>query len=282
MKKIMFFIFLIVLFFGLTACQSGGGTTGGTYNPDDNPTEQPNENDQVKPIGKKSDQLQLDFISFTILNVNLEYSNLNKDLVYAVEVKIDRNFNNMLGIETDYSKYLDKIIEENKTLKLVVSKTYNKYLKRGDSFIYKLEDTTKIIVNENIEEVFTTINNEYTLLPIVGENIYLSNVTSSISFISDLYYDMDTIILQRDVYYGYDLENHFINYDYSGGYIDYYKRFLVLKPTLSRFEDILKGLSNEDKDFFYKLNYSLFFKLSVFDSDRITIVDEYLNDIGGK
>ena len=41
-------------------------------------------------------------------------------------------------------------------------------------------------------------------------------------------------------------------------------------------------LSNEDKDFFYKLNYSLFFKLSVLDSDRITIVDEYLNDIGGK
>lgn len=282
MQKIMFFIFLIVLFFGLTACQSGGGTTGGTDNPGDNPTEQPNDNDQVKPIGQKSDQLQLDFISFTILNVNLEYSNLNKDLVYAVEVKIDRNFNNMLGIETDYSKYLDKLIEENKTLKLVVSKTYNKYLKSGDSFIYKLEDTTKIIVNENIEEVFTTINNEYTLLPIVGENIYLSNVTSSISFISDLDYDMDTIILQRDVYYGYDLESHFINYDYSGGYIDYYKTFLDLKPSLSRFEDILKGLSNEDKDFFYKLNYSLFFKLSVLDSDRITIVDEYLNDIGGK
>ena len=49
-----------------------------------------------------------------------------------------------------------------------------------------LEDTTKIIVNEKIEEVFITINNEYTLLPIVGDNIYLSIVTSSISFISDL------------------------------------------------------------------------------------------------
>ena len=50
----------------------------------------------------------------------------------------------------------------------------------------------------------------------------------------------------------------------------------------NRTDVFLEKYENEDKDFFYKLNYSLFFKLSVLDSDRITIVDEYLNDIGGK
>lgn len=273
MKKILkyFNLFLLVsIMLFTTSCNENNNKPN-----DDN-------NVQEETIGKKSELMHLDFILFTINKVGLSYQDLEGNDVCVIEVKIDQNFNEQLKIETDYSKYINKIVNENKNLKFIVSPTYNKYLKVGDSFIYKLDDTSKIKVNNEIEEVYTTINNEYTLLPVSDGNVHLANITSNISHLDEPDYAIDTLILQRDVYYGYDLEGHLIEFDYSNGYRDYYNYFLDLKPTVSRFKDMLTAISNENEDFFYKLKYSRFAGINLLDSELITIVDEYLTEMGGK
>lgn len=232
--------------------------------------------------GQKSDLLYLDFVMFTVHNIDMIYTDIEGNEVNVIEVNIEKNFNDIIGSETSYSKYIQKVIEENKSIKLVVSDTYCKYIKRGDRFIYKLDDTNKIIIDDKIEEVYSTLNNEYTLLPVIENNFYVTYTTSNIPYIKFNDYELETIALQRDVFYGYDFDSHFIEYDYSLGYYDFVTYILTTETTIERFEKSLKALQNETLESFYKLKYSELLKRANNDPTLLSEIENYLNEIGGQ
>ena len=270
MKKNFNIIILLVAFmmmFCITACDHNAGD---------------NKNDDVV-IGEKTDKPYLDYVWLSVSKVGLEFNDLLGNTVNVIEVNVIKNYNELLNEETDYSNYVKNINENNQTLKLIVSDTYCKYLSVGDEFIYKLNEVHKLKIEDKEEEVFTTLGNEYTLLPVVGEKLCLTNITSSITFKSEPDYEMDIIFIQRDAYYGHDLDSYFVEFDYSIGYPSggYSSYILVYNPTLSRFESILKALSNENENYFYKMKYSYLSLKPVNDPSINIEIDEYLKELGG-
>ncbi len=268
MKIIKYLNILLILFVVafVTACN------------DKNIDEQPTN----PTIGSKSEEAALDYIWFKVVNVSLLYKDINGNDVNVIEANIIKNFNQILNVETDYSKYINEISNSGKTLKLVISNTYNKYFAVGDEFLYKLNDTIQIKVDDKNEEVFSTLSNEYTLLPVADDELLLNNISSSIAIYTEKDYEMETLILQRVVHYCFDLENYFIEYDYSSGYSysEKYSYVLTSNPVIVRFENMLKALNNINESFFYKLKYSHFGTMILNDPTINIEIDNYLKEMG--
>ena len=93
---------------------------------------------------------------------------------------------------------------------------------------------------------------------------------------------METIILQRYMYYSYDVQNHLVEYDYSIGYINYDMILLGYNADTVRFASVLKALKNETKETFYKIKYSDFERTTLIDPNRIKMINDYLLDVGGE
>lgn len=268
-RKIIIYVILIVflLFFAISCDKK------------QKQNEEPNQeiNGNAELIGNKDEKLYSDYIYFEIVNLDIECLDIEGNNLNVAEIKILKNYNDYLNIETDYSKYINK--NKNENLLIAFSDTYYKYLSVGDLFIYKLDDIVKTN-NQKPTEIFTTVNNEYTLFPVVdGENLIL-NYTSNLSVSEEKDFKMETIIIERFFYYGTDIDNHFIEYDYSISYHEGTPLILNDKRAFNRFENVLKSLMNESKEEFYKLKFSeLYSEFYVIEYENI--IDNYLENIGG-
>ena len=267
-KKLICLILIIVFSLFVTSCEKK----------DKNKTIDDKENNkQNETIGNKSDELYLDYIYFEITNLNKSYQDTNGNKINVAEIKILKNYNDILNVETDYSKYINEHKDDG--LLIEFSDTYFKYLQVGDTFIYKLEGTKKI-QNKDETEIFTTIYNEFALYPIVENENSFAYFTSSILCSEEEDYEMKTTIIERIFYYGTDLDKHFIEYDYYIAYHSGEPMILNSDNAFNRFDNVLKSLKNETKDGFYKLKYSeLYSQFYVFEYNDI--IDNYLLEMGG-
>lgn len=272
-KKIICLILIIVFSLFVTSCEKKDKNN----NNKNNIIDDKENNKQNETIGNKSDELYLDYIYFEITNLDKSYQDTNGNKINVAEIKILKSYNDILNVETDYSKYINEHKDDG--LLIEFSDTYFKYLQVGDTFIYKLEGIKKI-QNKDETEIFTTIYNEFALYPIVENENSFAYFTSNILCSEEEDYEMKTIIIERIFYYGTDLDKHFIEYDY---YIAYYSgepMILNSDNAFNRFDNVLKSLKNETKDDFYKLKYSeLYSQFYVFEYNDI--IDNYLLEMGG-
>lgn len=262
MKKILCLITIVFMCLFTTSCDINEKQT--------NP---PEEN-----INQPQESLYLDYVQFQVKNI--ETIKIKKETVNIVEVQIIENFNNMLNEVTPYSKHIDDVMLQNQTIKLIVSDTFKKYINLDDMFIYKLYTRTSININGNSENVFSTLDNEYMLIPINDEVIQI-NCDRVESVDNNPDYEMQSIVLRRFIYYKTDISMHFIEYDMSISYGDYTDYLFMDKISIEHFKLVLKGLSNENKDFFYKLKYSSLKILGRDYEEIMKIVKDYLLEIGG-
>ncbi len=258
-------VIVFLLIFTLTSCEGIN-----IFN------NQPNTNDMPENM-EKSEDIYLDYIWFKILSIETKQQEYDGHQLNIVDVEIIQNFNNIINIETDYSKYIDEKTKNNEKIKISFSDTYFKYLNIDDEFIYKLDDLV-YLKNKNITQiVFDTFNNEFTLLPIKNEELCFNNNTTSMTCDDD--YVMNTIVLERYVHYGIDFDHYFVEYDYSIGYGDYECLILYTGRNIERFEKTIKAFNNINNSHFYKLKYSDL--ITIFDPAIANYVDDYLVEIGG-
>lgn len=181
MKKMQKYLKIIVLFlitFVLFSCNHVNYFSGNDDNESNN-----NENNDIDGENK-SDKLYVDYVKLRVTKKNLDYCDENNNALYILEVAIDYNYNNLLNIETPYSKYIDELVSNNNTLLLNTSKEFFENINLDNVFIYKLYDKVKIIHKETdkSEYVFSTRNNEYTILLIENGKIIFRFLNDSIPY----------------------------------------------------------------------------------------------------
>ena len=108
---------------------------------------------------------------------------------------------------------------------------------------------------------------------------------------SSIKYSIDLILLERDVFYGYDVDKHFVIFDYFDSYGDYNSYMLNYDLSLDRFVKVIKALNNEQTEEFYKIQYSELFKKKfnhliigqgLDPTELNSFINNYLEEIGGK
>lgn len=172
MKKIIKILIILILTFSLFSCNIDKNKS--TTKPI---TEENNENNNLNETNNLiiDNEIHHNYIYFKVNDIYSEQY-FNNEKINMINISILINYNNLLNLNDDYSKFVDNMIKENKSIDMIVSDTLIKYLSETDEFIYKVNKIDFITINNKKDFIIDARTNEELLLPIENNEIALFKI----------------------------------------------------------------------------------------------------------